>query len=901
MSFRDNFSLSFRDMSITAKLGLGIGLLLSLMVMVAATGYLSMEIIRRAQESIRSSSEIKQMVLEMDRGMEKARRLHGDFYLQFPQIGLAKAHEQYAQPSVKQTARVIAVSNTLKDLIARSKVSEALHNSHVDLNLYLSSAKRFVDTSIQSVELVTELAAPQRGLHARIEEHLTALDAELSESESLAHFFREMKSFTQEYMITRKRFLMQSAFNAAFSLRKEINRATSFDDQKREKINLLIDQCTAVAEKILDVDVAIKSKFNDFALQAEAADKVSATLVKLAQDEVLQSQARISHANRAAIIIMASIALGGLIGAAGIAIVLNKHITRRVVGLTASAAEIRRGNLDVFAPEEGKDELSQLAGTFNLMTSRIKDLIDTLEHKVEHRTAELAESERRFRELFEHSSSGVAVFEAVEGGKDFIFKDLNKACEKIEQIERPKVIGRRVSELFPGIREFGLFDVFYTVWKTGHSARHPVSFYSDGRLEGWRENSVYKLPTGEIVAVYDDRTAQKQAETDKQVMEAKLQRAQKMEAVGLLAGGVAHDLNNILSGIIGYPDLLLLEISDDSELYAPILAIRESGLRAAAVVADLLTVARGVVSAKTTVNLNSLVVEYLESPEIQKLKSHHAHIVCLTKLDPQLHNVYCSPIHTKKCIMNLVLNAMEAIDGAGHIVLSTFNESVDERKAQRNGLQAGDYVVLRVADNGKGIPPQDLERIFEPFYTKKIMGRSGTGLGLAVVWNSMIDHDGAVSVESTGKGTSFDLYFPASTKEIVYEEDAESLNGLKGNGERILVVDDEPLQRDIAARMLKRLGYNAECAESGEKAVDYLRAESVGLVLLDMLMEPGMNGRETYERIVEIHPGQKAVIASGFSESLDVYQARKLGARGFIKKPYSIEELGRIIKEELSR
>jgi signal transduction histidine kinase/HAMP domain-containing protein len=901
MNLWNKISQLFGDMSITTKLGFGIGLLLSLIVMVAATGYLSIELVRGGQESIRTSREIQQLVLEMDRGMEKARRLHADFYLQYPQIGLAKAHEQYAQPSVRQIAQVITVSHTLKDLIALSKVSEGFHRSHVDLNLYLSSAKRFADTSIQSVELVTELAAPDRGLEAQLADHLAVLQAELGENESIEPLYTRMKSFVQDYRITRKRFLMQSAFNVAFSLRREIDHAPAFDNDQRERVRTLLDRCIAVAEKILDIDVEIKSKFNDFALQAEAAEAVSTTLAKLAEAEVLQARARIIHTHATAIIIMAAITLMGLVVAASIAAILNKSITRRVVRLTASATELRKGNLDVFAWEGGRDELSQLARTFNVMTARIQDLVDNLEQKVEQRTAELGESERRFRELFENSSSGVAVYEAFEDGKDFILRDINKAGERIEGTARHKLVGKKATEVFPGIVEYGLLDVFLRVWQTGQSARHPVSSYSDGRLESWRENSVYKLPTGEIVAVYDDRTAQRRAEIDKRAMEAKLQRAQKMETIGLLAGGVAHDLNNILSGIIGYPDLLLLQIPENSELQGPIKAIRESGQRAAAVVADLLTVARGVASAKIIANLNSLVAEYLNSPEIRKLKSLHDHIEYTTILDARLSNIRCSPVHIKKCIMNLVMNAMEAIDNAGHIILSTFNEKVDEGKAWQNGIQAGEYAVLRVTDDGKGISQQDLERIFEPFYTKKVMGRSGTGLGLAVVWNSVMDHGGAVLVESNGKGTSFDLYFPASTEAIVGEQRNEGIDRLKGNGERILVVDDEPQQLDIAARMLKLLGYDAVCVDSGEKAIDYLRDNRVDLVLLDMLMDPGINGRRTYERIIEIHPDQKAVIASGFSENEDIYQARQLGARGFIKKPYSMEQLGKIIKEEISR
>ncbi len=887
-------------MSITTRFALGIGLLLWLIVMIAATAYLSLAFVRDTEESIRTSTEIQRMVLEMDRGMEKARRLHRDFFLQYPRIGLTNAHEQYAQPAVRQIAQVITISNRLKGLVAQPSANDAFRKSHVDLNLYLSSAKRFADTSIQSVELVTDLAAPENGLEAQLEKAFDALKAEIVGTGNLTRLYGEMKSFAQDYRITRQRFLMQSAFNVAFQMRKEIASMPNFTGESRERINQMLNRCISTAESILDIDVAIKAKFNDFALQADAAEAVSKTLIRLAKEEVDRAQARIVRAHRIAIAVMVAITLAGLVAAANIARILNNGITRRVVALTRSAEELRKGNLDVLAAEEGTDELSQLAHTFNVMASRIRELIGGLEQKVEQRTAELTESERRYRELFEHSSSGVLVYEALEEGQDFILRDMNRAVEKIEGVKREEALGKKITEVFPGVIDFGLLDVFRKVLKTGQSARHPASYYSDERLRGWRENSVYKLPSGEIVAVYDDLTAQKQAEIEKKAMEAKLQRAQKIETIGLLAGGVAHDLNNILSGLVGYPELLLMQIPEESSLREPLKAIQESGQRAAAVVADLLTVARGVAGTKTTANLNQIVSEYLNSPENQKLMSSYGDVKCTTKFDPSLYNIHCSSVHIKKCIMNLVINAMEAIDGAGHIVISTCNRRVDEKMAWENSIQSGEYAVLTVEDDGKGIPAEDLDRIFEPFYTRKVMGKSGTGLGLTVVWNSVTDHEGTVLVTSSTKGTSFDLYFPASKQDMAREESHTGIEELKGGGEKILVVDDEPLQLDVAGRMLKVLGYDVECVDSGEKAIEYLRENRVDLVLLDMLMHPGMNGRQTYERIIEIHPNQKAIIASGFSENEEVYRAQQLGARGFLKKPYSMEGLGRIVKKEMS-
>ncbi len=896
-----HFSQFLEDMSISTRFGLGIALLLSLFVTVSATSYLSMEFVIEAQKSIQNSTKRQRLVLEMDRGMEKARRLQGAFLLRYPEHGVKRAHEQYAQPAARHIAQVVTVNNALKDLIEQSKVSDPLRKARVDLNLFLSSVKRFAETSTQSVELLTELAAPETGLEAQLEDNFAVLQVETRIFENLARLFGEMKSFTQDYRISRKRFLMQSAFNTAFRLRKEIDNSPAIGVVQNQRINTLIDRCTATANKILDIDVAIKANFNDFALQAEAVDMVLKTLGNLTGEEVRQAQDSIQHARRLALILMAAITFVGLIAALIIAKGLNNRITQRVVNFISSAKAFREGNLDVFVREEGGDELSRLAYTFNVMTVRIRKLIDNLELKVRERTAELSESERRFRQLFEHSSSGVAVYESVDEGKNFVLKDINKAVETIEGVKRSELIGRKVTEVFPGVVEFGLLDVFRQVWQTGQSACHPVNYYSEGRSDGWRDNSVYKLPSGEIVAVYDDLTAWKQAETERIAMEDKLQRAQKMESIGLLAGGVAHDLNNILSGIINYPELLLMQMPKDSEMRQLAQAIHDSGQRAAAVVADLLTFARGVACTKEPANLNSLVQEYVGSPEHRKLQSLHANISCISNLDNRLQNIDCSPVHIKKCIMNLVTNAMEAIEGAGRIVISTQNQYMDEKLALKNGINPGEYAMLTVTDNGNGISQIDLEHIFEPFYTKKVMGVSGTGLGLAVVWSSVMDHGGTVQVESSERGTSFILYFPVTEEEVKPKEIYAGIEDLKGSGETVLVVDDEPALLDIASRMLTVLGYDAVCVDSGEKAVAHLREKRADMVLLDMLMDSGINGRQTYEQIIRIHPNQKAIIASGLSESEDVKMAQKLGARGFIKKPYSFEELGMALKQGLGR
>ncbi len=391
----------------------------------------------------------------------------------------------------------------------------------------------------------------------------------------------------------------------------------------------------------------------------------------------------------------------------------------------------------------------------------------------------------------------------------------------------------------------------------------------------------------------------RQAEEERNRIQQQLIRHQKMESIGLMAGGVAHDLNNILSGIISYPEILLLELPPDSKLREPIEEILESGKRAAAVVADLLTVARGVACQKEIVSINTLIQTYLQSPEHKKLLSLYPRTHVHTRFEENLPNCLCSTVHIQKVLMNLVNNAFESITESGTITISTGALQVNSHGTTEKMLKKGNYVTFQVADDGSGIPADILQHIFEPFYTKKVMGRSGTGLGLAVVWNTLQDHEGTVHVQSSDNGTTFTAYLPATSEEQQSEQELKAEN-LHGKG-TILVIDDEKVQRDIGKRILTSLGYDVITKESGESAILYLNDHSVDLVILDMLMDPGMNGLQTYKNILKIHPEQKAVIVSGFSEDDAVKATLKLSHGKFIKKPYSLEQLGKVVKQELQR
>jgi signal transduction histidine kinase/ActR/RegA family two-component response regulator len=393
----------------------------------------------------------------------------------------------------------------------------------------------------------------------------------------------------------------------------------------------------------------------------------------------------------------------------------------------------------------------------------------------------------------------------------------------------------------------------------------------------------------------------KKSEKERRYLESQLRKSQKMEAIGTLAGGVAHDLNNILSGIVTYPELLLHKLPQDSLMRNALITIMEAGQRAAAIVQDLLTLARSGVAVAEVVSLNEIIQDYLSSLEYQKLIDHHPDVKILTELDEDSSNIYGSPIHISKTLMNLVSNAAEAMPAGGQIRIATENMMLEALYNGYETIKEGSYVVLTVSDEGTGIAPEDIERIFEPFYTKKKMGKSGTGLGMAVVWGAVKDHNGYIDVATElQKGTTFKIYFPVTRKSRALRQPKMSLDDIKGRGESILVVDDTKEQREVASEILEKLGYRVESVASGEEAVSYMKEKSADLLLLDMIMDPGIDGLETYKRILMQHPNQRAIIVSGFASLERIRQAEEVGIRQYIRKPYTMESIAQTVKSVLS-
>lgn len=556
---------------------------------------------------------------------------------------------------------------------------------------------------------------------------------------------------------------------------------------------------------------------------------------------------------------------------------------------------------DVSARKEAEAALHKSHQELELrVAERTAELIDANKHlqqeikERKHAVEALKESEQRMKAILRASPVGIGL--VVDWKLDWT----NETFHSMLGYEKASLLGQNIEVLFEDKRAFkkACSDLHSRISQSEIGEVETIWIRKDGTpfdciIRAYSLNSV-EQSNALIIAVADISEAKR--------LEQMLQRAKKMEAIGTLAGGVAHDLNNILSGIVSYPQLLLLKLPQDSPLRGPLQTIQKTGVRAATIVQDLLTMARRGVATTEVVNINDIIFEQLNAPECKELRTLFPNVQIDTELENNLLDVKGSPAHLAKSIMNLISNAAEAMPDGGKIIISTKNVYIDNQIRGYEHVEQGDYVAVSVSDTGVGISDVDMERIFEPFYTQKKMGRSGSGLGMSVVWGTVKDHNGYIDIQSAmSQGTTFTLYIPITRSKSRLQKTELSLDKLKGAGETILVVDDVALQREIAQSVLEELGYHVVSSSSGEEAVDYLKNNTVDLLVLDMIMTPGIDGLDTYRQIIEYNPDQKAIIASGFSETERVKQAKRLGVGHYIQKPYTIEKIGLAVKNALGK
>ena len=418
-------------------------------------------------------------------------------------------------------------------------------------------------------------------------------------------------------------------------------------------------------------------------------------------------------------------------------------------------------------------------------------------------------------------------------------------------------------------------------------------------LERFAELASIALDNARLYGDIRRKLAEREAaDREKKQLEAQLLHAQKMEAVGTLAGGVAHDFNNILQAITGYTELLLLKQKSEEPGHKDLQAIKESALRASNLVKQLLVFSRKVENKYEAVQLNEVILEITKMlertiPRMIKIEMVLENRLALIKADvTQLEQV----------LMNLGVNARDAMPDGGTITIKTGNAVLDEAFCNAHvGATPGEYVRLVVADTGHGMEKEILNHIFEPFFTTKQRDK-GTGLGLATLYGIIKSHGGFIYCSSKpAQGTTFDLYFPVLKTEVRTEAPQEAeISNLPCGQETVLLVDDEEIILDLGREILESHGYTALMATSGEEALKVYEAHrnQIDLVILDVSM-PGMGGYKCLEELLKINPKIKTIISSGYSATGKVKAALQTGASGFIGKPYMIAEILHKVREIL--
>ncbi|HWO57264.1 MAG TPA: ATP-binding protein [bacterium] len=610
--------------------------------------------------------------------------------------------------------------------------------------------------------------------------------------------------------------------------------------------------------------------------------------------------------------------LGGLTVVYAISTLITVPLDR----IVAAAEQIARGDLSVRADTRTRDELGRLAGAFNNMVESLQDaqreLHDYnrhLEERVEDRTqalkCEIVERERAEVEL-ERQHAFLRQIIDIDPNLIFVkdregrFVLVNKAMADVYGATVEDLVGKTDADFNANEEEVGAFrrdDAFVMETLQERFVSEEVVTDSHGRRR-WLQIIKRPLVSSDgrahrLLGVATDITRRKEAEEALRASEEQLRQALKMEAIGRLAGGVAHDFNNILAVIMGRSELLLAMVDPQSPLIEPVREIDAAALRASALTRQLLAFSRRQVQEARPLSLNATVESMKKM--LQRLIGEDIEFV--TELDPAAGPVFADPGQIEQVLMNLVVNARDAMPAGGRLLIRTGNRTVAASgSANASGISAGDYVWLEVADTGIGMDEATRSHVFEPFFTTKGYGK-GTGLGLSTVYGIVKQSGGHIEIESQpGRGTSFVILLPRS--QHLLEQAPNEMEPRRvaraGQGQTVLIVEDEDGVRELVKQTLAMSGYAVLSAANGAEAIDLARRHNsaIELVITDVIM-PGLNGPDVVDRLLLDRPDIRVIYMSGYAD-IDIVSEKILGAgHTLLQKPFRLDALCALVAETL--
>ena len=506
---------------------------------------------------------------------------------------------------------------------------------------------------------------------------------------------------------------------------------------------------------------------------------------------------------------------------------------------------------------------------------------------------ELNRNQEKYRTLIETTHTGFVIID-----QDGLVLDANPEYVRLTGHHNlSEIVGRSVIEWTAGYEKEKNAAAVRKCIKERHIRNLEIDYVdSTGDITPVEINATCIESEGgvHILTLCRDITDRKRVEESLQRMEEQLQQAQKLESIGTLAGGLAHDFNNLLMGIQGYVSLMLMDLDSSHPHYERLKRIEEQIFSGANLTGQLLGFARGGRYEVKPTDMNDIINK--TAAMFGRAKKE---IVIHRSLAANLWTVESDNGQMEQVLMNLYLNAWQAMPGGGELYLETGNVIFSDDHALSYALNPGRYVKVSITDTGVGMDKKTRERIFDPFFTTKAMGR-GTGLGLAMVYGIIKGHEGMIHVTSEpGRGTTFDIHLPASDKTIVKDKTAavELLTGT----ETILLVDDEQIVLDVTRELMASLGYQVYVAGSGQEAIAVCmeKQKEIDMVILDMIM-PGISGGETFDRLREVNPEIRVLLSSGYSIEGQAQQILDRGCNGFLQKPFQLDRLSRKVRQILA-